>query len=279
MQTSTFVRHRFLPLADRAFWRDFLRTATEDEILGLAAQLSFYLTFALFPALLGLIEILGKLELRRVSDVILSFLGGILPTEVVPLVVESVREAAAARIGGLAWAALLGSVIPILRAVSAIGRMLNRTARIPEDRGWIKKTAEQLLAIALMALVLLGVAAVIASFRPLVQRADSSILWVAWTAARWALWLVMFAFAVSFLYAFAPATRIQWRWLAPGPLAAAALWSSGSLFLRFAAAELLHYDALYGSVGSMILLLTWIYWTSIVVLVGGHLEASAQGAL
>lgn len=279
MAVDSKIRNRFRPLKQRSFWSDIHRTATEDEILGLAAQLSFYLTFALFPGLLGILEILGRLELPALADVILTFLGGLLPKETVPLVTENLKQAAQTRLEGFVGLAVLAALASVLRAIYTIGRLLNRTARISEDRSWFKKFYEQLLAVAFMAAVLFGVAAVIATLRPYIRELDITAIWVVWVVARWLLWLVMFAIAVSFLYTLAPATKIRWRWIAPGPLLAAALWSSGSLVLRWAASELLRYDILYGSVGTMILLLMWIYWTSLVVLIGGHVEASAQGAM
>lgn len=276
MFTRTKARHRFQPLLEWPFWKEFFRVARQEELLAGAAQLSFYFTFALYPALLALLSIVAEFEIGAVDEALFNLFATVLPEDVVPLVVGNIQHIVSRPGGTLVGVSLVISLGATLRAVRAVGRILNRAAEQPEDRPLWMQLAQQTLAMALTGGFVISVALWTGIVRGYLGGFDHAWAGALWVVAKWIFLVVMFMGAASLLYALAPAGRQPWRWAAPGPLVAALAWSGGSIALRKAAAGLIDYHVFYGSVGTTILLLVWIYLTSICVLIGGHFEARAR---
>lgn len=270
------ARHRFQPLRKWAFWKEFFRVAHQEELLADAAQLSFYFTFALYPALLALLSIVAQLEIGAVDDALFNLFATILPEDVIPLVVGNVQHIVSQPGGTLVGASLAISLGATLRAVRAVGRILNRAAGEPETRPVWVQLLQQILAMSLTGGFVISVALWTGILRDYLGHLDYAWAEFAWVLLKWALLVMIFMGAVSLLYALAPAGKQEWRLAAPGPLVAGLAWTGSSIVLRKAAAGLIDYHVFYGSVGTTILLMVWIYLTSICVLVGGHFEARAR---
>ena len=270
------ARLRFKPLLEWTFWKEFFRVAHQEDLLSDAAQLSFYFTFALYPALLALLSIVAKLELGAVDEALFNLFATVLPEDVIPLVVGNIQHIVSRPGGSLVGVSLVISLLSVLRAVRSVGKTLNRAAGQPEDRAVWMQLAQQFLAMILIGGFVISVAlwtGIIGHFFSELPFAWAEVLWV---TVKWLLLLTIFMGAVSMLYALAPGGRQEWRWAAPGPLVAGLAWTGGSIALRRAAAGLIDYNVFYGSVGTTILLMVWIYLTSVCVLIGGHFEARAR---
>jgi membrane protein len=82
---------------------------------------------------------------------------------------------------------------------------------------------------------------------------------------------------LAFLYRYAPdRARAQWRWVSPGAITATTLWIIASLGFTIYVANFNSYDATYGSLGGVIVLLTWLYLSAFVVLLGAVINAQSE---
>jgi len=277
----------FSPFDPHVGWREiFRRTLKEmadDDVLNLAAQLAYYFLFALFPALLCVIAITSYLPLHHFTDDVVRALGRVMPTEGLTLIQTQMLRLAERRDGGLAGLGLLGALWSSTAAVSGLIDALNGAYDIQEGRAWWKV---RLIAIALT--ITLAVFVVVATTLVLAgpQLADwmahrfgfGSFFLVAWKVLQWPFAMALVSTAVGLVYYFAPDAEQDWSWITPGSLVATLLWFVVSLVFRLYVVRFGNYEATYGALGAVIILLTWFYLTGLVILLGAELNAEIEHA-
>ena len=80
------------------------------------------------------------------------------------------------------------------------------------------------------------------------------------------------------VYYFAPDAEQEWVWVTPGSLLATTLWLVGSLGFRFYVVNFGNYDATYGTVGAVIVLMLWLYLSGLVIVIGAEMNAEIEHA-
>lgn len=261
-----------------------VKDTVDDGCFGLAAQLAFYFFLAVFPALLFLVSLLAYLPVEGALAGALDRLAGIVPNDVLVLVRRQIDAVLAGRHGGLLTLAIAGAVWSSSSAMTAIIHALNTAYDIEEWRPWWRA---RLVAIGLtLALSLFVLCAIV-----LVVGGADLAEWAArqigagdrfvriWQIAQWPLALALVVFAIDLVYRFAPNADTEWVWITPGALLAVALWVVASYGFRFYVQSLSDYTAVYGAIGSVIVLLLWLYLSGLALLVGAELNAEIDRAL
>jgi membrane protein len=95
---------------------------------------------------------------------------------------------------------------------------------------------------------------------------------------RWPVILVLLIVALAPVYYWAPDVEQAWRWITPGAVFAILATLSTSLGFSYYVTNLGAYDATYGSIGAVIVLLTWMYLTGLFLLIGGEINAELAHA-
>src|SRR5690606_14264468 len=94
---------------------------------------------------------------------------------------------------------------------------------------------------------------------------------------RWVILAGAFVFGLAVVYRFAPDRKQpQWRWVTRGAAAATVLWLLGSALFSLYVANFGDYNKTYGALAAIVILLTWIYLTTFVVLLGAELNAETE---
>jgi membrane protein len=101
---------------------------------------------------------------------------------------------------------------------------------------------------------------------------------IAWNILRWPVILFLVVTAVAAIYYFAPDVDQSWKWISPGSIFAVLLWLVASLGFSYYVNNFGEYDATYGSIGAIIVLLTWMYVSGLVILIGGEINAEIENA-
>ena len=99
-----------------------------------------------------------------------------------------------------------------------------------------------------------------------------------WNLARWPALTTLALLGINLLYHFAPAIRQRWRWVTPGSATALAGWLLASFALRIYVRYFGNYNATYGSIGGVILLMLWLYLSSLALLVGAEIDSAIGDA-
>ena len=101
-----------------------------------------------------------------------------------------------------------------------------------------------------------------------------------WQIAQWPAIFCFVLLAFSLLYHFAPhRPHARWQWVGPGTLLAIALWLVASLGLKFYVANFGDYNVTYGSLGTVIVVLLWFFFTSVAILVGAEINAEFESTM
>jgi membrane protein len=254
-----------------------------DDCLGRAAQLAYYFLFALFPFLLFLVTLLGYIPVPNLLDHIMLLLTQALPREALTLVQDNVHSLVTQPRGGLLSFGIIAALWTSSSAITAIMAGLNRAYGVEENRPWWKVRITALLLTVGSSLFIIA-ATVLLIFGPqlgtwLAASVGLGDVFVAvWTVMRWVIILGCLIVALAALYYFAPDVQQQWRWITPGSVCAVIGWILASLGFAYYVNNFGSYNATYGSIGAVIVLLTWMYVTGFFILVGGELNSEIEHA-
>jgi membrane protein len=268
-------------------WTELLkRTAketSEDDCLGLAAQLAYYFFLALFPAVLFVLALASFFPLTNFIDDVVRVLRPIAPPDVLGFLEEQLRRISNADSGGILTVGILGAVWSSSAALVAIVGSLNRAYDIEEGRPWWKVRLTAIgLTVALTVLILISFTLIVAG--PLLaERLAASfglgaVFEWTWKILQWPLAFFLVASAVGLVYYFAPDAEQDWVWITPGAVLGTLLWVIASLLFKFYVANFADYNATYGAVGGVIVLLLWFYISGLAILIGAELNAEIEHA-
>src|SRR5262245_15454609 len=246
----------------------------KDEVLDRAAALSYYLLFALFPMLLFLTAVLGLLPLG-LMDMLMRYLDSILPSDTVRRTMVEITRSASVQLLSVGIAMALWSASS---GMAALMTALNVVFDVEERRSWWRR---RLTALALTAglSVFVPTALLMILFGERIGYKAAGWLGLdaqfaeTWALLRWPLVIGIVAIGTGLIYHFAPAHRPRWRGLTVGSMFAVMAWMGLSVGLRLYINTIGNYNATYGSIGGVILLLLWLYWTGVALLVGAELDA------
>jgi membrane protein len=262
------------------------RTALEvvaDDCLGLAAQLAYYFVLALFPALLFLVALISFIPIDHLLDTIVGSLQRVAPNDVLRIVQDQILEIAHNQAGGLLTFGMVGTIWSSSSGVTAIIDSLNQAYDIREGRPWWKVRLTALgLTVALAIFIVLSTVLVVAG--PVLARTAANWLdlgpafeWT-WLIVQWPLVFILVSSGVAIIYYYAPDAEQDWTWITPGSLLATLLWLVISLAFRFYVTHFGSYNATYGAIGGVIVLMLWFYLSALAVLVGAELNAEIEHA-
>lgn len=245
-----------------------------------AASISFFAIFSLFPLLLFLVSALGYVLVNvEVQQEVLELVQEWLPISrqfISDNLVEILERRGAGGLAGLAGLAWAGSGVFL-----TLSRNINRA--------WPGAALRNALQGRLAALAMVGILTVLAALA-VAATATTNLLRLgaiffpngmtinevlAW---RWAsiglAWLLSFAVFLS-LYRWIPKTRVRWREAVWGALLATIAWRIATgIFTWFLSSGMAQYDLVYGSLGTMVAFITWVYMSATITLFGAHLSAA-----
>jgi membrane protein len=262
--------------------RRTVRDTIDDDCLGLAAQLAYYLCLGLFPALLFLLALSSFFSLHTLTDDVAGALGPFVSAEVLALIQDQMRRLAQADDGGLLTVGVLGALWGTSAALAAIVSAVNRAYDLEETRPWwrVRLTAA-LLTLALAAIVIVAITLVMAgpTLTRLLGIPDDNLAWMwAWNLVRWPAAFALVAFGIGVVYYYAPDADQDWLWVTPGAVVATVLWLLSSIAFKFYVGSFADYEGSYGAVGGFIVLLLWLYISGLGILIGAELNAELERA-
>src|SRR5215207_1280231 len=253
-----------------------------DDALGLAAQLAYYLILALFPFTLVLVTLMGLLGSPELASTVLDYFQRVMPQQVYELIetytegIISGREKSPT----LLSFGILFTLWSASGAFAALINALNRAYDVQETRPfWKIRGIAILMTLGLSALILIGVLLLIAG--PSIGRTLAEFLTLGdefmfvWNIARWPAALLFLIVTVALLFYFAPDADQPFRWITPGGFVGIVLWVFTSVaFNLYLSSDFNSYDKTYGSIGTVIILLLYLYISSLTILLGATLNAT-----
>ncbi len=260
--------------------KSVVRESLEDNILGLAAQTAYYFFFSLFPLMLFLTPLLSLVDdKQRFMDLIMGQFGRALPPESFQLFRDIVANVVYA--DGAPGLMSVGAVLALWTGSNIFNSLigaLNTAYDVEEDRPWWKA---RLIAIGMV--LLSGVVVIVASVTLVAgQGIVDTIARVIGLDASKAEAILMVQYTVALLlllgvgylsYMILPCVRQRRLHALTGAVVATALWVAVTMGFRFYVVNFADYNKTYGTIGGVIVLLTWMYLSMVVLLIGGELNS------
>ena len=272
-----------MPLSWSELARRTWREVFEDDVLGLAAQLSYYFFLALFPAILFLLAVASFFPLSNITDDVGRSLGPFVSPQVLELIKEQMRRLANNENGGLLTFGVAGALWSSSAALVSIVGALNRAYDIDEGRPWWKVRLVAMGLTLSVALIVLVALSLVLLGPTLAEKLGQTTGWGApfewtWLLLQWPLVFGLVAIAIGCIYYFGPDADQDWAWITPGAVAATILWLLVSLLFKAYVANFTDYEGTYGTVGGVIVVLLWFYVSGIAILAGAELNSEIEHA-
>jgi len=255
----------------------------KDELLGRAAQLSYYALLALFPALIFLTALMGLFSVQSFMPELMNYLRNVLPADALSMVqrfLTQVSEGSGANILSLG---ALGALWASSSGVTAIMDALNVVFGVKEDRRpfWRVRLTAIVLTTGLAGFVIMSLALVL--YGPTIGRWIADLMgfdvvftWI-WNVLQWPIIATLMLIVVAAIYHICPDRRHKrWRWVTPGSVFAVLMWLLVSLGFKAYVDNFGDYNKVYGSIAGVIVLMLWFYWSGMVLLLGGEINAEIE---
>jgi membrane protein len=283
------VRQAGFSLQRLSFGKFILRlwnSVNDDDIINRAAELAYYFLFALFPALIFISAMFGMFASTRTQANIelMLYLGKVIPPGAFGMVEAAFSSTTRASNSGKLLFGALAALWSATYGMSSAQNILNVVYRVKETRPyWRAKLVATLLTLAIFVLVLNAMLLLLLGDYLMKLVANSwlvngSIL-IAWRVVRVIASLFFLSLVFSLTYHWGPDRKgHKWRWISPGAVVGIAGWLGVSIGFRVYLHFFNNYAVLYGSFGTVIVLLTWFYVTGLMLLLGAEINATLQWA-
>jgi len=268
-----------------AWWQVLKRAWAEssDDNIGLiAAGIAFYGFTTIVPLLASIVLIYGLVADTSTVVSNIRALFGVLPDDAARLIGDQLATVVGTSEGKKGFGLVIALGIALYggtKGASSVVTGLNIAYEQRETRGFI---ALNLLAFAITAgAVLLGLTAALSTaafalLDSLIPGAPDLVL----TAVRLTSYLVLALIAMTAaacLYRFGPnREKAKWAWLTPGSVAATLVWLAATLAFGFYVSRFGNYGATYGSLSAVIVLLTWLWLSAYVFLLGAEMNSELE---
>lgn len=261
-----------------------------DNLLGRSAELGFYFLFALFPTLVTACSILGLAARSAVTFYahLLHYLWIVVPPNALGTVLEAFNQTAAAASSGKLTFGLVAALWSASVGFSAIQESLNVVYRVKESRSyWRARLSAIAVTFVLSIVITLMLASLLVSdlLARLARIHIDHHLLAAYTAISlrtlgWIVATAILSLLFALIYYFGPDVKVsQWHWLTPGAAVGMLGWLGASVGLRMYVHYINNYSATYGSLGTVIILLTWFYLSGLMLLLGGEINSEIEAAV
>ncbi|WP_149915533.1 YihY/virulence factor BrkB family protein [Sphingobacterium cavernae] len=259
----------------------FFQEITRESILNKASSLSYNFMLAIFPGIIFLFTLIPYIPVDNFQEKLLSFLEIVIPTDAFTAIQTTLEDIIKNQNGGLLS---FGFVLATFFATNGMTNLMmtfNKASLTRENRKWLLR---RIIALALSfaivtALALgIGVFTIVGIFiNYLKENIEYDLSWF-WTflltVSKWCILFLIYFFTVGLVYKYGPSSSRHWKIFSPGAILAtilAILTFSGFAFYinNFNA-----YNKIYGSIGTIIVIMIWMYLNSLIILIGFELNTS-----
>ena len=271
----------FGPIFSKQFWIDLYGEINEDNVWNGAAALAYYLTLSIFPAFIVIFTIIPYLPIEDIDEALMDLLTEALPEESAQMLEGTIAEITEEQRGGLLSFGILFTLWTVSTGMYAIMQQLNITYDVKEARSFVRaRIVALLLSVAFVALVIGSFALIVLGgvLEEWVMAAfgDNQAVVLAFQAFRWIVIALGLMLAFALIYKFAPNVDQRFAFITPGSVLGVVMLIAASLAFTLYIRNVGDYDATYGSLGAVIILMLWLYIVGLVILLGSEINALVE---
>jgi membrane protein len=245
-----------------------------------AASLAFNFMLAFFPATIFLFTLIPYVPLKNFQGKLLTLLSTVLPYNAYMTFQATIEDIVKHHNGKLLSIGFITALYFATNGITNLMRAFNISSLMAEKRTWFKRRMIAVVltfVISIALLVAIGVMTVgDAMIGYLQTHIDSRAHFWAYMIGflRWVIVIAIFFFTIALLYRYGPVHQVKWKFLNTGSIMATALAVLTSMGFSYYINHFSSYNKIYGSIGTLIILMLWLYLNSLIVLIGFELNAS-----
>jgi membrane protein len=262
----------------KEFARQLVQSFGRNQPFDLAAQLAYFAILSLFPFAMFVLTLVGYIPLHGLDAQILGSIYSVMPLDVAKLCEATLKEIIGKQRGWLLVSTLLFALWTASGGASGLITALNRAYDVSETRAaW--KVKLRALAVTLGGVVAIIVATAAMLVGPEIVRAIWDFVGFGgafdrlWSILRWPVATLAMMTMVACMYYFLPNVRQKWRFITPGSTVAVLAWILASLGFRVYVSHFTSYAKTYGALGTVVVLLVWLYLSGLMIILGGEINA------
>ncbi len=276
--------YNFLKFAIR-----LIRSVIDNDFFGMAAEMGFMLVIGIFPFMLFLMSVFGWMGNKSLMEPVIIFLAKFMPAQAMSLIQTVLSEVMIFSQGGImAFVGIMATTFLSMNAMAVVLKGLNRAYKVKETRNLIYTRVLALLMILVDVMVLFLSINLIIFGRIIINFVVNHLyisdnIATVLMALRWPI-----AFAALFLMAFLSYyilpnlkgnEKFKRESAIPGSFFFVVFWLVASWGFSVYVNNLKTYNMVYGTIGAFAVLMVWLYYTSILILIGGEINSQKYNRL
>lgn len=245
-----------------------------------ASSMAYNFFIALFPSIIFLFTLIPFIPIEHFQETLMLAIKEMMPANAFAAIEDTITEIIHQQNSRLLSVGFIAALYFSTAGISAMMHAFNKSIHVKEKRKpWKQQLIAVIMVIVLTFSILLGIGIIIGTQvvidlifqNNLTQQILLNIL-------QWIILGFLFMFVIGMFFRFGPAQRMHKHFLSPGVISATILIILTSLLFAWYVNNFGRYNKLYGSIGSIIVVLIWIYYNSMMLIIGFELDAGIEGA-
>jgi membrane protein len=249
-----------------------------------ASSIAFNMLMALLPATIFLFTLIPFIPIANFQTELVRLFENIMPVAAYSLLETTIVDVITNKSGTLLVLMFIATIIFSTNGIHALIHAFNVSAHGFESRSWLQQRKIAVFLLLFILIMFYASSALIIMSRSVVDRLveigalELNLVYYVIMVFKWLLIIAMLFFAISTLYYLVPARKKDFRYISPGSIVATTLFIITSLAFSAYVNNFGQYNKLYGSIGTLIIILIWLYLNSVALLVGFELNVSIRAA-
>ncbi|GIP40340.1 hypothetical protein J31TS4_36200 [Paenibacillus sp. J31TS4] len=249
----------------------------DDEVPAMGAMLTYYLILSIFPFLIFLVSLVGFVSMD--ADSFVHTLTAYLPQSSAETVTKFVAQIQEDKSRTLLSIGMIATIWSASSGIMALIKSLNKAYDEEETRPFWKVRGVSILATLALALVILSSFGMLVFGQVIGEKVFAlfpipGVFEQLWNVLQFVLPLLVILGVFLLLYRYAPNLHLRFKEVLPGALFATVSWAVFSIGFSFYVNNFGNYTKTYGSIGGIIVFLTWLYLSSTIIVLGGEINAT-----
>jgi len=260
----------------------FILEIQKTSLANRAAALAYNFMLALFPAIIFLFTLIAYIPIKGFQKSLLDLFALIMPSNAYNAFHDTIFDIIARQNGKLLSIGFITALYFATNGVSNLMQAFNKSSLILETRSWLKRRFIALvLTIVISVALLIAIVIMIAGqwvIGFIKDELNSEAKFWFWLIAfsRWLIILVIFFTSICILYRYGPSNKQKWKFINPGSILATSLAILTSIGFTYYTNNFSSYNTVYGAIGTLIVVMIYMYLNSMILLIGFELNASVD---
>ena len=280
--TKSVILPGFRPLPLYTIAVFFIGELKKSSLVNKASSLAYSFMLAFFPATIFLFTLIPFVPINNFQDTLLKLIAVILPSNAYDAFESTMNDIIKNQNGKLLSVGFISALYFASNGVYKLMQSFNKSSLIHETRSLIKRRVVSVYLTIVISFSLVFAIAILIAGQALIRFIQSHVLssWHFWllliSLSRWIIVVMIFFTVVSILYRYGPAHKRRWKFFSPGSMLATALAVLTSVGFSYYINNFSSYNKVYGSIGTLIVMMIWLYINSLIILIGFELNASVD---